>query len=250
ALLVVARAVLNRTDAGGDDEQPIAELALQRGRLHAGGDHPVAARFERAARARQHQRLDVTTESQVVEVALVEAGQHGHREDLHIALGLARGDEHRLVAVHRGERDSSVAQPAYRGRDRLGNVEELQVGKDLVAPLRQPVDELERSPGHEQLQPDLVETDAVAQSLNERLRLGGARNVQRRDQPLLARNALTCLASSSRRPRGRPSVSSAWSAIFDMSFSRLSPLSPPDLPSRNSRYTSPTSRRSLSHTMA
>src|SRR5882672_11210224 len=173
----------------------------------------------------------LTSLDQIIQIALVQAGQHGNGKNLHFPFRLACCFEHRLIAVYGGKSHASVAETSHRGSDGLGDIEELQVDEDLVSPFPQPIDELEHPTGHEQLQPDLVETHAVSQALYQGLPLLGVRDVQSRDQPLLPGNALRgcrtqAVSPSSRRPRGRFRASSARVANCFMSLSRASPRPP------------------------
>ena len=79
ALLVVG--VGDRADARAHHQQARVDLAPQFGHFQAGGDHAVATGGEGRAGAREHQGARVALEAEVLEVALVEAGQRGDGED-------------------------------------------------------------------------------------------------------------------------------------------------------------------------
>src|SRR5207253_7971576 len=127
-------------------------------------------------------------ETEVIEIAAIEAGEHSHREDLEIALLLRRGLHDALVAMHGDERDAAAAQVRHRPRDRLRDVVHLEIGKHLVAALDEPFHELEIAGGHEELEPHLVEARRGAEPLDQRTRFGSARHIERDDQPFSAWN--------------------------------------------------------------
>ena len=123
ALLVVDRLVLDRTDAGRHDQQALVDAAgaasLPRDPEETTPSQPASS----ARRARgQHELLDVAGEPEVVEVAAIEAREHGHGEDLDVAFRRGRGFHDRLVAVHRRQRDArgsaSGSRPPRRSRAR------------------------------------------------------------------------------------------------------------------------------------
>ncbi len=175
ALLVVDRLVLDRTDARRHHQQPVVDELAQHRRLEARRHHAVAAGLERAPRARQHQLLDVAGETEVVEVAAVEAGEHGHRQHLDVALGGGRRLHDPLVAVHGGERHAAIAQLPHRGRHGRRHVEELEVDEHLLAAPDHPVEQLEVAAGHEQLEAELVElTESPSVSARRRAASGSA----------------------------------------------------------------------------
>jgi hypothetical protein len=189
-LLVVGRPVLHRADAGGHDQQALAQVLLQGPGLQPRGDHAVAAELQRPPSPGEHQVVDVHLEAQVVEVAPVEAGQHGDGEDLQVPLLAAGGFEDAVVAVDRGEGDRAPAELAHGGGHGLRDVEQFQVQEDLLLALEQPVHHLESLAREEELEPHLVEEDRLAQRLDEPLRLGGGGHVEREDQPLLGGDGL------------------------------------------------------------
>src|SRR5882672_6026247 len=193
ALLVVL--IFHRTDAGCDDQQLVLEFGFQLLRFEPGRDYAIAAGLHRAPRAGQHQALDVAGEAEIVQVAAVEAGQHGDGEDFHLALFLRRRLHHGLVAVHGGEADAASAQVGDGAAHGLRHVEELEIDEYLVAALHQPFEQLEVAARHEKLQAELVEARRVTHPLDERARLLRRRHVERHDQPLGARNRRHALRS-------------------------------------------------------
>jgi hypothetical protein len=74
-----------------------------------------------ARRARQYQLLNVALKSQVVEVAAVQAGERGYRENFQRAFFLGGGLHDRIVAVNRRQIHAFLAQspdrPAHGRRD-------------------------------------------------------------------------------------------------------------------------------------
>ena len=94
-----------------------------------------------------------------------------------------RGRFHdRAVAVHGQERRARAAQLPHGRRHRRGNVIELEIGEDLLVALDEPVEQLEVVARGRELEPDLVERDAIVKACDELLRAFEVRNVEREDQ--------------------------------------------------------------------
>jgi organic radical activating enzyme len=132
-LLIVDRAVVDRTDAGGHDEELLAQALTQGPGFETGRDHSVTAELQGAAGPREDQPLDVDVEAQIIEVAPVEAGEDGDRQDLQVALFAAGGLEDAVVAVDGDEGERPLPQVAHRRPDRFRDVEELEIGENLLA---------------------------------------------------------------------------------------------------------------------
>ena len=124
----------------------------------------VNSGLERAFGTRQHERADVTVEAEIVEIAAVEAGQHGDAEHLeHVALVLGGGLHDRLIAVDGDEARAAILQLADGSAHRGRYVEELEVTKDFPVPFEHPFEQLEVAAAHHQLEADLVERHGVAE---------------------------------------------------------------------------------------
>src|SRR4051812_10004613 len=143
ALLIVAHfsclRALHRTNAGRYDEQSFLELGLEARGFEPGSDDAVAARRHGGPCAGENQLLERLRGAHFVEIALVEAGEHRHGEDLHRPLLARRSLHHRAVAVDGEERCAAPAHVGDRAAHGLGNVVELEVGEDLVAARGEPV---------------------------------------------------------------------------------------------------------------
>ncbi len=96
---------------------------------------PSQPSLDRSPGPRQHQLVDLGLDAHRPQVLLVQAGQHGDGEDLEVPL-LAAGrlQDGGAAGVDRGERDRPAAELADGGADGLGDVEELEVGEDLLLP--------------------------------------------------------------------------------------------------------------------
>src|SRR6185503_13326354 len=83
-LLIVDRTVLDRSDSRRDDEQPLVELLAQHFRFEARGHDAIATGFKCAAGAREDQLLHIAAEPEILEIATIEAREHGDGEYLHV----------------------------------------------------------------------------------------------------------------------------------------------------------------------
>ena len=70
------------------------------------------------------------------------------------------------MPMHRQERRAAAAQVGHGASDGLGNVVELEVREHLVAPVHEPVEQLEIAARGEEFQPDLVEAGGVAEAVD------------------------------------------------------------------------------------
>src|SRR5580765_3750301 len=123
--LLVAGLGTDGPDARCHDEKSLAEFGFQHRRLVSRSDDAVAARVYGALRAGENQLLQRLRGAHFVEIALVEAGEHRHGEDLHRPLLARCGLHHRAVAVHGEEGCAAAAHVGDRALHGLGNVVEL-----------------------------------------------------------------------------------------------------------------------------
>src|SRR5208283_6070020 len=150
--LLVARVATGGPDPRAHDQEVLAQLGTQPGRLQPRGDHPVAAQVHAAPRPRQDELLRVALVSHVLQVPPVQAREHRDGQYLDVSPCRHRGLDHRVAAVDRRKGDLARAQLLDREPDRLGDVEELDVGKDPLALRIEPVDHLEVVARHEELE--------------------------------------------------------------------------------------------------
>ena len=191
ALLVADRPVVDRPDARRHDEQRIVDRVTQRGHLHAGGDHAVAAGLERAASPRQHQRGDIAVETEIVQIAAIETRQHRYGEHFQrVAFVFGRCLHDRLVAVHGDEACAAVLELAHRRTDRRGNIEELEIAEDLLVARKHPVEQVEVAAAHHELESELVERHGIAELLGKRAGALAVRDVHRENQAVPGRDVL------------------------------------------------------------
>jgi hypothetical protein len=141
--------------------------------------------LERPPGPRQNQCLGIRLEAQIIQVSLVQAREYRHCEDPNAVVRTTGSFQNRVVAMHGGETDLVPVQLTDGRRDRLGDVEELQVHEYLLAPLVEPVDQLEVPPGHEQLQAEFVELHRVAELRDQLPGLARRGNIERQDQSLV-----------------------------------------------------------------
>src|SRR5882672_11048892 len=184
ALLIVARAVLDRPDAVRDYQQTLTEMLAQELRFEAGRDDAIATRFQGPAGTREHQLFNVTAETEVVEIATIETGEHGDGKNLDVALRLRRSFHDGLIAVHGREAYAAIAQAPHCGRNRGRDIEELEIDEYPVALADHPVEQLEVLAGHEELEPELVEAHRVTQAIDQSARAAGVGDVESEDQAL------------------------------------------------------------------
>ncbi len=139
--------------------------ARKRRRFEAGRNDAVAAGSDRLSRTLQTSSSTRQADAHLGEIARQDARQHRDDEDLEpLALGLRRGFHDRAIAMHGQERCPGAAELAHGRRHRRGNVVELQVGEDLLVASNEPIEQLEVVPRRRELEPDLVEHDAVGES--------------------------------------------------------------------------------------
>ena len=140
-----------------------AQRLAQLGGFQAGGNDPVATQGQRPPRARQHQRLDVTGETEIAQIVLVQACQYCDRQNFGVLLDFHHGSEDVIVPMRGDEGDAETFDLGHRLFDRFRHVEKFNVSEDLLIPLAQPLDEIKEIAGHEKLQSHFVERDRVAQ---------------------------------------------------------------------------------------
>ncbi len=114
------------------------------------------------------------------------------------------GGAHRLRIAVDGE--EMHAEPCHLGRrtlDRVGDVVQLEVEEDLLARLHEPLGDGEATPAVNELHADLVEADGIAEPVDERQGLVGARHVERGDQAIASvrlHGRILCGWSKGRQP--------------------------------------------------
>src|SRR5680860_1740936 len=81
--------------------------------------------------------------------------------------------------MHGGEIRTPILQSPDRGAHCLRHVEKLEIHEHLLVLRDEPVDEIEITIGHEQLQAELVEAHGVAEAFNRLSRRLRACNVKR-----------------------------------------------------------------------
>src|SRR5262245_49452842 len=163
--------------------------------LKSGRNHTVAADLQSALSPREHQTLDVGLKTKRLDVPLVETSQDGHSKNLEVFVGseflFSAVDcccENLVVIMDRHKRGATTTQLAHRRGNGLRHIEKLEIDKCLLASRSQPVEQLEITPGHEDLQTEFVEEHAVAELLDQLLRLVNARNIERENQAFAWRN--------------------------------------------------------------
>ena len=124
-------------------------------------------RSQRPAGARQDQRSCIALESEIVQIALVQAGQGGYGQNAHVALGIGGCPQHAVVAVHRAKVHPAPGQLPHGRRHGCRNVEQLEVGEDLLALIAEFVSQRKIAAGEEQFQPQLVKDNRIAKPLDE-----------------------------------------------------------------------------------
>ena len=170
--LVVGPGLRRRADAGDDDAKPLRHRGANSGGLVTGADDAGAPDTLRPTGSRQDDSPDVGLKAEVLHVGPVETRQNGHREDSEIARsGVAGRTEDRVVPVYRDEIHVPRPELSDSGADGLWNIEELEVGKNLLVPGAKPVGQLEVSSGKKKLQADLVEGNGIGQRVDELSRL-------------------------------------------------------------------------------
>ena len=148
-----------------------------------GTDDTGAADTLRPTGAREDDSPNVGFKAQVLHVRPVETRENGHRQDSEVAVrGVAGRTQDCIVAVHGDEIHVPGSQLSDSGADRLGNIEEFEVGKHFLVPGAKPVGQLEVPAGKEELQADLVEGNGVGQRIDDLTRLRGSGNIEREDQ--------------------------------------------------------------------
>ena len=133
--------------------------------------------------------------------------KHGDAEKLELAAAASthRGIERLAVDGVHGEKLGAGARDRRCGAlDRRLDVEKLRV-EEHSAPARCELGGKRHAAGEHQLEPDLVDADAVAERLDQRPRLFGTRHVEGHDQPVAgaphgATNLLAATASASTTP--------------------------------------------------
>ena len=148
---------------------------------------PGATRGERPAGAGEHQLFDVALEAEVVEIAAIQARQHGDREDAEAVRGADRRFHDRLVAVHGREGHAAVSRFRTAPATVAGTSKSLRSRKIFLPRPASPVEQLEGAARHEQLEAELVERHGVAEPVRERARRIHGRHVHREDQALARR---------------------------------------------------------------
>ena len=177
------RCAVGRSDAGRHDQRSGPQGRAQRRRLEPGSDDAVAPCGRRLQRALEHELLDAEIDAHRSQIRGCDARQHRDHEDLELLAFRERGRFHdRAVAVHGQERRAGAAQLPHGRRHRRGDVVELEIGEDLFVALDEPVEQLEVVARGRELEPDLVERDAIAEARDELLRAFEVRNVEREDQ--------------------------------------------------------------------
>ena len=142
-----------------------------------------------------------------IKVRRPEIGEHGDAEQLELAVAPAahRGIERLPVDGMHGEELRAGARDRSGGAlDRRLDIEQLRV-EEHTAPARRELGRERHAAGEHELEPDLVDADAVAERLDQRAGLLGARHVERHDQPVAgvlhhAGNLLAATASASTTP--------------------------------------------------
>jgi len=117
------------------------------------------------------------------EFRLVERCQHGDGKQANSIGGGNRGFEHRGPSrgMNGQQVDVEVVCGPYGTGDRVGNVVELEVEKDPLAAATERADDARAGTG-EELQPDLVEVDVVAESVDDFERIALRRAIERDDE--------------------------------------------------------------------
>ncbi len=169
------------------DDQEIFSAGFSRdlprpARLVRAGDDAVDARLQRLTHPQFHQfsrRQAMIIRPQII---VGQAGQDGHAQDLEIrARRPARRRRHHLRSGVDGQQIAArVRQHRRRLLHRRADVVQLPVQKHLGARRLQLARQRHAVRG-EQLKPDLVETDRIADPLDQGPRLIGRRHVQGAD---------------------------------------------------------------------
>jgi hypothetical protein len=116
---------------------------------------------------------DPVAQAERRQIGIVDAGQHGHAEQLRATLALARGvgrgAQHRRTAahVHGQHRDAEPRCLTYRAGHRVGDVVELDVEQGRQAEVDHAAHAVGAVRGHE-LEPDLQAADRADQRAAER----------------------------------------------------------------------------------
>lgn len=170
--LIIGPGVRRRTNAGDDDAKPLRYRRANSSGLVTGTDDAGAPDTLRPTGSRQDDSPDVGFKTEVVHVGPVETRKNGDREDAEVARsGVAGRTEDRIVAVYRDEIHVPGPELSDGGANGLWNVEEFEVGKDLLVPRTKPVGELKVPAGQEELQADLVEGNGIGQRVDDLSRL-------------------------------------------------------------------------------
>lgn len=170
--LVIGPGLRRRADAGDDDAKPWRHGGANSSGLVTGTDDAGAPDTLRATGSREDDSPDVGFEAEVLHVGAVETRENGDREDSETARsGVAGRTEDRIVPVYRDEIHVPGPELSDGGANGLWNIEEFEIGENLLVPGAKPVGELEVPPGQEKLQADLVEGDGIGQRVDDLSRL-------------------------------------------------------------------------------
>ena len=150
----------------------------------ARSDDPVEASMLGKQRAMKHQLMQWMVDALLDQIRRREIGEHGHAEQLERAIASAPHSCVERLAVERMHGEELGAGRSDRGGralDRRLDVEQLGIDEHRPAGRRQLLRQGEAA-SEQELEPDLVDADAVLERADQLARLGDARHVERDDQ--------------------------------------------------------------------
>ena len=160
---LVAGVAVRRADAR-DDEEAVGPQGARRGDLGSRADHAVEPALARQGRQPLDLGVRIAADSDRGEIALVEAGEHGHADDLGaLRCGGLGVFEHCPPAGGMDGEDRRFERPQCLDRlsDRVRDVVELEIEEDRQAELRHFPDAV-AAVGGEELESELEAADVVA----------------------------------------------------------------------------------------
>ncbi len=180
--LLVAHCGAGGADAG-DDEKAVAPLLTHRTDLVPRTDDAVETGLMRQLCQSQHVVVRASRKADPRDVGIVEAGEHGDRDDLGVRTGGRLGILHHRAATGGMDGDDSGFEHMdglHRGGDGVGDVMQLEVEKDRQADLRDLVHAV-MAMRAEEFQPQLHPADMSAHLLHQS---GGAGQIGKIDREI------------------------------------------------------------------
>jgi hypothetical protein len=131
--------VANRPDSWDDNQEAVPEFAAKRFGLKSGGNDTVTSNIKGASCPGQYQRSYIHLKPKVSQVCIIKAGQNRYGEYFGAIFLLAGSTQDFIIAMDRRKSGVPASKLLHGRSDRLGNIEEFEINKNLLVSIRQPL---------------------------------------------------------------------------------------------------------------